>query len=505
MPRVLPRRTTRTTLTAASSSLALILALAACGSQLDPAEVAAGQGAVPDVAGTAVGFTPTDIEGDGVVDPAAPEGAAPGMPGTPGADVPGTTGDTPLDTPAGEIPKSAGPDGPSDTPTPAPPGGDVEAASCEGFRNGPGITDSTITIANASDISGPVPGLFEASRQGTQAFIAYFNSTEKLCGRSLSYLPLDSRADAGGDQQAYARACDEAFAVVGSTSSQDSGGAGTAQSCGIPDIRAFSVTPDRQGCSTCFAAYSISSSQISDAIPKFWLQKEPDASQHVAIFYVNVSAASINAESFASAYNKAGMNVDVLQGIDTSEFNFAPYVQQMKDNDIDFVQYFGPYQFAVKLQQAMQQQGFEPSVYLEDPTIYDANYIKQAGSLADGVYVYSPIQLLDDTSIPEMALYRSWLDQVSPGAVPNYYGLFAWSAARLFVEQATKLGGKLDRASLVAALAQVKGWTGNGVHAPMAVGAKTTSPCAKIIQYDGSAWKQVSPGDFMCGKLISTG
>ena len=45
-----------------------------------------------------------------------------------------------------------------------------------------------------------------------------------------------------------------------------------------------------------------------------------------------------------------------------------------------------------------------------------------------------------------MALYLSWLHQVSPGAVPNFFGLFAWSAARLFVEQAVALGGKLDPA-----------------------------------------------------------
>ena len=42
-----------------------------------------------------------------------------------------------------------------------------------------------------------------------------------------------------------------------------------------------------------------------------------------------------------------------------------------------------------------------------------------------------------------MALYRAWLDQVKPGATPNYFGLYAWSAARLFVEQAVALGGKL--------------------------------------------------------------
>ena len=43
--------------------------------------------------------------------------------------------------------------------------------------------------------------------------------------------------DAAADQQAYASACEETFAMVGSMSAFDSGGAGTAQGCGLPDIR----------------------------------------------------------------------------------------------------------------------------------------------------------------------------------------------------------------------------------------------------------------------------
>ena len=39
----------------------------------------------------------------------------------------------------------------------------------------------------------------------------------------------------------------------------------------------------------------------------------------------------------------------------------------------------------------------------------------------------------------------------------------------------------------------------------MAVGGKTTSPCLKIIQLDGSTWKQRSAGKSLCGAVIDTG
>ncbi len=177
----------------------------------------------------------------------------------------------------------------------------------------------------------------------------------------------------------------------------------------------------------------------------------------------------------------------------------------MKDKGIKLVYYIGPFQNTVKLQQAMAQQGFEPDVYVQDSTIYDNDYLTQAGDLAKDVFVYTNIALFDDTSNKEMQLYRAWLDQVSPGANPNFYGVFAWSAARLFVEQATKLGGKLSRATLVDALKKVTNWTANDLHAPQDVGGKTTGKCHAVIQYTGSAWKKVSPGDYLCGSLVSTG
>jgi ABC-type branched-subunit amino acid transport system substrate-binding protein len=348
-----------------------------------------------------------------------------------------------------------------------------------------------------------VPGIFEAAQQATRAYAQYFNSTSSICGHKLEVKLLDTRADAGADQQAYTTACSEAFAAVGSMSAFDSGGGPVAAECGLPDMRSTSVTPQRTGCSTCFAAQAVVVRQIPSALPKYFVRTHKEATKHAALLYINAGAAVPNAQSYRKAYEKAGWNVEIFQGIDVSEFNFTPYVQQMKDKGIELVSYLGPYQNTIKLQQAMKQQGFEPEVMFQDQTVYDARYVQQAGSLADNMYVYSSTELFDDYSVKEMALYRSWLDQVSPGAVPNFYGLYAWSAARLFVQEAIKLGGKLTRASLVQSLKGVRNWTGNGLHVPMQVGAKTSYNCLTMIQYTGGKWKKISKME--CGPLIDTG
>lgn len=479
-------------------SAALVLALTACGSQVDPDTMARMNGQ-----GVLIG-----ADGQPVV---AEDGAVPGaLPGDPGAGAVGsgtgggdtTTGATSGGSAGGP---AAGGEAPAGEGATAADGG-VRAGSCAGFRNSTGITDTEITIANVADISGPVPGLFQAAQDATKAFVAFYNATtpDGICGRSLRLSALDTRSDAGGDQQAYTRACDEAFAAVGSVSSQDQGGAATAEGCGLPDMRAFTVTPQRSDCVSCFSAYSIKPNLLAESFYSYWTEREPQASQKVAVYYVDVPAAEVNARSFAAGWDAQGGETVRVQGIATSEFNYAPFAQQMKDDGTELVMYFGPYQFTIRLQEAMQQQGVE-ALFLTDPTVYDSRYVEQGGSAVDGTFVYSVVQLFDNARIPEMVLYRQWLERTAPGSVPNYYGLFAWSSARLFVQKATELGGKLTRPALVDALKTVREWDSNGIHAPMQVGSKTTPGCVKMLQLDGSTWKQASPGDFLCGRVFDTG
>ncbi len=295
-----------------------------------------------------------------------------------------------------------------------------------------------------------MPGLFESSQEAVKAYVAYFNSASDICGRKLALKAYDSRTDAAADQQAYTKACDETFAMIGSMSAFDSGGASTAESCGLPDVRTASVTKDRSECSICFGAQSTASTEFQNAVPDFVLKNHPDAAQHAAMLYINAGAAVENGKNQAAAMTKRGMKFDYVQGIDISEFNYAPYVQQMKDKGIEYVQMIGASAQFVRLAQAMKQQGFEPEVYMLDPTAYTSEFVDNGGSDVEGTTIFVNFTPFEEAaSNKELQLYLSWLQQVKPGAEPSFFGLFAWSAARLFVEQASGLGGKLTRASFI--------------------------------------------------------
>jgi len=369
----------------------------------------------------------------------------------------------------------------------------VKPGSCTGFKNTTGITDSTITIGNASDISGPVPGIFTAARQGVQAYIQYFNATSSICGRKLALALQDSRTDAGADQQAYQALCSSSFAGVGSMSAFDSGGAATAQGCGLPDIRTAITTNQRAACTTCFAAQGSNAAFYEKAPAQYFVKHMHAASQKVAILYLDAGGAKQNADTMKSVFTQVGEKVVVFSGIGVTEFNYGSYVQAMKSAGVRIVYFIGPYQDTVRLQQAMQQADLKPDAFVQDPTIYDPSYVQQAGSAAVNTYVYLNFLPFEEASgNREMATYLKYLQQVAPGAHPTFYGVWAWSATALFVREALKLGGNLTRANLVAAFRKVNNWNTGGMTAPQNVGGKINGSCWGLVKLQGGRWQKVA-------------
>ncbi|MGA8258242.1 MAG: ABC transporter substrate-binding protein [Nocardioides sp.] len=480
----------RVTAQALVSAIVTACLLAGCGSQLQPDEVQAAS-----VSSVVEQISATTID-DAPVAPPPPADT------TPDISLPRDSSDADVVTLA---PNPLAPDdqaravpGP-DTESPKPTDGRPAAGSCDGFDNSVGITDETITIGNAADVSGPQPGIFEASQDAVRAYVAYFNATSDICGRKLALTAYDTRTDGVAEQEAYTRGCQEVFAMIGSMSAFDASGAGTAASCGLPDLRTAGITPERINCRTCFGALSSNPGEFQNAIPDFVLKQYGDAGQHAAMFYINIGAAPDNAKAQVKIFEKRGMNFDIVQAIDIAEFNYTPYAQQMKDAGIKYVQMIGSDSTAVRLAQAMQQQSFKPVVFMNDPSVYKPAYASAGGTAVEGSVVFTSLTPFEEADRnPELRLYTSWLDQVRPGVEPTFFGAYAWSAARLFVEQAAALGGRLDRESLVSAVRRVDGWTSQGMHAPQRVGIKRVGECNRFIELRQGRWVPVGGTKYTC-------
>ncbi|MFN2590519.1 MAG: ABC transporter substrate-binding protein, partial [Actinomycetota bacterium] len=159
------------------------------------------------------------------------------------------------------------------------------------------------------------------------------------------------------------------------------------------------------------------------------------------------------------------------------------------------------YQSIARLTQAMQQQNWFPDVMDWDSVVYDSEFLDRAQGSANGSLFFMNTAMIEEINgNPEMQLYRDWLGRVSPGSAPDYFGLYAWSAARMFQQLATKIGPNLTRDALFAQLKGLHSWDGHGLHAAHDIGKKTASNCFMYGKVTTNRFVRVFPGSgWTCG------
>jgi len=455
----------------------------------------ANQGQSPGVGSTTVGVPnggPTGVPTSGATNP----GGNPTL-GGPGPGPGQTTG------PGGTTTPGAG----GTTTAAAPPGGangGVTPGSCVGFKNSTGIDNSSITIANVADLSGPVPGLFKSAQAAVTAYVAYFNATSSVCGRKLKVVGLDSGTNESADQQADTTSCGSAFAEVGSLGAFDAGGAATVQQCGIPDLRTLSTEPARVQSSVSYGVYSTIVNEIVRTPFDYFKTFSGEPYKNAAYVYLNAGAAIIQAKSFQAGEKMLGYNFRDVIAIDvTAVPNYDGIVTQLQHDNIKYVQYIGAYQYASRLKSAMYGAGYNP-IFVMDPTAYDAGYVA-GGKPVWGTYSFVPGPLFEEAGRnPQLQTYLTWLQRTSGGA-PTFFGVYAWCAAALFAKLAVELGGKLSRSTLLTAIRATHNYTNNGMVPSQDPGGKHTTHCSSVVQLVGGAWVRKTPFPFSCAATVNTG
>ena len=381
----------------------------------------------------------------------------------------------------------SGPSSTSSVTASLPPGGNGGATDI-------GVTGNSITLATVADVSGVQPGIFRSAWQAMQAAAAYINSTGGIYGRSIKNLLLDSQADSTANRAAVTQACSQSFSMVGSMSAFDDGGANVGQQCGIPDISAITVNRPRSLATNVYAA----SPNRPDWFNASWglniKQRYPNEVKHSAMLWLNAGATSQNAGQRLNALSRLGYTFVYKTETQVLEPNYQPYVQAMQKAGVQLVDMVADYQSIVRLQKAMEQQGWFPTVRLWDSVAYSQNFLKLAGSSGNGSFVFINTAMFEEAaSNAELQLYETWLQRVAPGAVPDYFGVYAWSAGRLFQKAATAAGPKLTRAGIFAQLKQIHDWSDYGMHVTQDIGNKKEANCTLFMEIRNQHYVRVAP------------
>jgi hypothetical protein len=412
-----------------------------------------------------------------------------------------STNDAPTTT-AGDAPPTTG--GPTTAPpTTAPAGemfGTIQSPCGPGdatIADGQNGDDGVVRIATANDHDNQfVPGLTQEMLDASQAFAAWCNEQGGIQGLQIEVIDMDGHIVEAA--AAIETACDEAFAMVGGGLVLDDQTFPRFNECGMIDFAGYTVT----------AAKALSTGMIQP-IPNppntrtaQWLQwgaeTYPEAVKNTAIVYGDIDTTKNVAAQLEETMKAAGWTITLRIPVALGEANYAPFAQQLKDNNITALSNVGEPSGLATFLQAMEEVDYKPELILQEANYYDTTFLRSAGDAGEGVYVrtaYAPFEEAD--SFPGMASYLDMMETHQPDGKIAGLGLQSASANLLFATAANTCidsnDGVLERECVLAAGKEITSWTGGGLHAEMNPASRMPPECGIIMQVRDGRWQRAYP------------
>ncbi len=386
-----------------------------------------------------------------------------------------------------------------------------------------GVTATEIRIAVVADVNTPLaPGLFQGSVDAVKGFADWINKQGGLAGRQVKVDAFDSKLSPDETKNALIQACQSDFAIVGTTSlfennvdpivqCKDMAGAAT----GIPEIPELITDPAQQRSPVSFpinpAVRDWSSPTFLARVnvgPFLYYQKHVTPDLHGVWIY----AGALKSTKASEVYGTAGLQQAGVLRLDQTfdligtepQNAYDPVIAAIKNDKATVVSDGLDVTSTVKLRKEAAVQGVT-SVKVWDCvfTCYDQNLLKLGGSDVEGQYVSSTIVPFEEADAAKGV--KEYLDAVGNDKA-NGFGAQAWLAALFFrdvVNAMVRSGGanSLTRASFLSTAKNQHNFAGDGMTAPIDMGAKKGSGCFMMMQVQNGKFVRVYPaarGTFDC-------
>jgi hypothetical protein len=343
-----------------------------------------------------------------------------------------------------------------------------------------------------------VPGLNVEMEDAAKAFIAWCNEQGGVQGLPLELVELD--AAYFEVPSLIEKACDQVFAMVGGGLVLDDQVFPRFNECGMIDIAGFTVTSAKSE-SSGMAQPLPNPSKLK---PVNWLQwaKEnyPTEIERTSVMYGNIgSIETVALQDIALMEALGGFTVVSTPVYNPGgEANWAPFAQQLKDDNITFLTFVGQPANLASLLRSMDEIGYRPTLIMQEANFYDEVLTDGAGSLADGVIVrsfYTPFEEPDES--PAMAKYLELMKKYNPSGKIAGLGIQSMSAYLMFVTASNLCldnnDGVLERECVLEAALTINEWTGGGLHAPSNPGANEPSNCGLLFEISGGEFTRLFP------------
>ena len=393
-----------------------------------------------------------------------------------------------------------------------------------------GVTAKEIHIAVIADVDNSfAPGLFQGAVDGVRGVAKYLNATGGLAGRKVVVDFIDSRLSPDEARSAMIKACEEDFAMVGTSAvflttvepqvnCVDKAGEVT----GLPDIP-FVTTEIVQQCSP--ITFPIAPPQIicstRDEHPQtyqasvgrgFYYDKKYGDDLHGAYVFGNDSKSARNA-SFSSGLGQVRevcceSDRDFDLSALATQAEYAPVATELKSNDGNYAECTGPVDCTIKLRKEAKIQGVDGVEVWDCGTqCYDPSLIEEGGADVEGQYadvLYLPFLDAKDRKANKMAAdFVKYTGKDNAGKLGAVYAWAAGIALRDAVNTIVDANGNngVTRAALLEALGNIHEFDADGMFGKIDLGGRKVTPCHVLTQVKDGKFVRVTPkkaGTFDC-------
>ncbi len=385
-----------------------------------------------------------------------------------------------------------------------------------------GVTADTIRIAVIADVDNPArPGVFQGIVNGVQAFAKYINGHGKLAGRNVQVDFIDSHLSADEARNAVIRACQEDFAMVGTTAlffnnvqpmEQCVDQAG--QMTGLPDIPTLQTEVAHQCSQISFPVIaSALDCTTKDQHPQTYTArigqiqyyKKQNKDLHGVWVLPSDLKSTINSTTpVASGDVKAGVKQDEdffkLSGLATQS-DYTPVAQSIKQHSSTYAQNVSDYKSSVFMRKESKVQGVN-TVKVWDCALqcYDAKFLSEGGSDVEGQY--ASLFFVPFEEAKQNKSVDAFLKAIGGKSKADGFGAQAWTAGLFFrdvVNNVVKAGGNngLTRARFIEEAKKIHDFNaavdGQGMLGPTDVGGKKLNGCFVLTQVKNGKYVRIFP------------
>ncbi len=380
-----------------------------------------------------------------------------------------------------------------------------------------GVTAQEIRIGVIADVENPLsPGLFKGAVDAVEGFADYVNDHGGLAGRTMVVDFLDSHLTADDARNAIIRACQEDFAIIGTSAlflnnvddlvaCPDSTGAAT----GLPDVPGI-ATELVQACSP--VSFPINPPAIDcstkDDSPQRYRGNVGSTRYYQQRFGKDLHGVTVNTNDLQSAHNAVQIGYELAKeaGVDVdAEFNvsasspqsaYTPIVQAIADDDATIVLDQLNFASNIALRKEARLQGVDGvKVWSCAVSCYDRGFLEQGGPDVEDHFV--PLTFLPFAEAGSNKMLASFVKYTGEGRTTGL-GASAWAAGVLLRDTLDAIvadGGPnaVTRAALLDGLASTHDFDAEGMWATTDIGSREPSSCGMITQVQDGEFVRVRP------------